>query len=76
MVAEEIARRGIASEQVRRVHYQRITPQRRGSKGQNVGYLAWVYPKKEGPGALIIELSPSCEVRAARYYTGPEDAAE
>ncbi|MDX1574986.1 MAG: hypothetical protein R3285_02260 [Kiloniellales bacterium] len=76
VVAEEIARQGIASEQVRRIHYQRMTPRRRSSKGQNKGYEAWVYPKKEGPGALIIELSPSCEVRGAHYYTGPPEETD
>ncbi len=76
VVAEEIAREGIASEQVRRIHYQRMTPQRRGTKGQNEGYEAWVYPKKEGPGALIVELSPTCQVRDAWYYTGPPEETD
>lgn len=76
VVAEEVARQGIASEQIRRIHYQRMTPQRRGSKGQNEGYEAWIYPKKEGPGALIVELSPTCQVRDAWYHTGPPTETE
>ena len=76
VVAEEVARQGIGADQVRRIHYQRMTPSRRGSKGQNQGYEAWVYPKKEGPGALIVDLSQSCEVRDAWYHTGPSSATE
>ena len=77
-VAEEIARQGILPEQVRRVHYQRISGSQRGAIRQGAGYEAWVYPKKEGPGALIIELSEGCQIRGARYYSGsgPSGAAD
>ena len=63
-------------DQVRRIHFQRMTPQRRGSKGQNEGFEAWVYPKKEGPGAFIVELSPTCQFRDSWYHTGQSDASE
>lgn len=67
-VAEEVARQGIGDEQVRRIHYQRISLSQHGAVTKGAGYEAWVYPRKEGPGALVIELSGSCEVRGFRYH--------
>ena len=76
VVAEEVARQGIGTDQVRRIHYQRISLSQRGATRQGAGYEAWVYPKMEGPGAMIIELSESCQVRDVRFLTGPLSAAE
>lgn len=67
-VAKEIARQGIGEEQVRRIHFQRQSISQRGATRQGAGFQAWVYPKKEGSGALIIDLTESCEVRDVRYH--------
>ncbi len=76
VVDEEVARQGIGTEQVRRIHYQRRSISQRGATRQGAGYEAWVYPKKKGPGAMIIELSESCQVRDVRFLTGSDNAAE
>ncbi len=76
VVAEEVARQGIGTDQVRRIHYQRRSLSQRGATRQGAGYEAWVYPKKEGSGALIIELSESCQVRDVRFHTGSGSTAE
>jgi hypothetical protein len=76
VVAEEVARQGIGTDQVRRIHYQRISLSQHGATRQGAGYEAWVYPKKEGPGAMIIELSESCQVRDVRFHTGPPSTVE
>jgi hypothetical protein len=70
-VAEEIARQGIAEDQVRRIYYQRVSLARRGAARTGAGFLAWVYPKKEGPGAMIVEISESCQVREVRFHRPP-----
>lgn len=75
-VAEEVARQGIGEEQVRRIHYQRISLSEHGAVSKSAGYEAWVYPKKEGPGALVIKLSGSCEVRGFRYHQPEQDSGE
>lgn len=76
VVADEVTRQGILTEQVRRIHYQRRSISQRGATRQGAGYDAWVYPKKEGSGAMIIELSESCQVRNVRFHTGSDSAAE
>ncbi len=53
-----------------------MTSPRRSGKGQNEGYKAWVYPKKKGPGALIVELSSTCQLRDVWYYTGRANGTE
>ena len=76
VVAEEIARQGIGRDQVRRIHYQKLSVSQRGATDQGAGYDAWVYPVKEGPGVMIIELSASCQVRDVRLEKGADGAAE
>ena len=61
-VDQEIARQGISQAQVRRVHFQRRYAKRRDASNRVTGYEAWVYPVKKGPGAMIVELSESCQV--------------
>ena len=75
-VAEEVARQGIDEDQVRRIHYQRISLSQHGAVTKGAGYEAWVYPKKEGPGALVIELSGNCQVRGFRYHQPERDSGE
>ena len=77
VVDEEVARQGIGTEQVRRrIHYQRRSISQRGATPQGAGYEAWVYPKKEGSGAMIIELSESCQVRDVRFHRASRGTAE
>jgi hypothetical protein len=76
VVDEEVARQGIGTEQVRRIWYQRRSVSQRGATRQGAGYEAWVYPKKAGSGAMIIELSESCQVRDVRFRTGSDSTAE
>ncbi len=76
VVDEEVARQGIGTEQVRRIHFQRRSISQRGATRLGAGYEAWVYPKKAGSGAMIIELSESCQVRDVRFHTGSDSSAE
>ena len=76
VVDEEVARQGIGTEQVRRIWYQRRSVSQRGATRQGAGYEAWVYPKKAGSGAMIIELSESCQVRDVRFHAGSDSTAE
>lgn len=69
-VDQEIARQGISQEQVRRVHFQRRYAKRRDASNRITGYDAWVYPVKKGPGAMIVELSESCQVTNVWYRGG------
>jgi hypothetical protein len=75
-VDEEVARQGVGTEQVRRIHYQRRSISQRGATRQGAGYEAWVYPKKEGSDAMIIELSESCQVRDVRFHRASRSTAE
>ncbi len=76
VVDEEVARQGIGTEQVRRIWYQRRSLSQRGATRQGAGHDAWVYPKKAGSGAMIIELSESCQARDVRFHTGSDSSAE
>lgn len=60
-VADELRRQGVASDRIRRIHYQKQSISLRGATGRVSGYEAWVYPNV-GRDALIIELSQSCQV--------------
>lgn len=76
VVAEEVARQGISTEQVRRIYYQSQSLSQRGAIRQGAGYQVWVYPKKAGSGAMIIELSGSCQVRDVRFHRASRSAAD
>ena len=69
-VDQEIARQGISEAQVRRIHFQRRYAKRRDASNRVTGYEAWVYPVKKGPGAMIVELSESCQVTNVWYRGG------
>lgn len=69
-VDQEIARQGVSQAQVRRIHFQRRYAKRRDASNRVTGYDAWVYPVKEGPGAMIVELSESCQVTNVWYRGG------
>ena len=69
-VDQEIARQGISQAQVRRIHFQRHYAKRRDASNRVTGYEAWVYPVKKGPGAMIVELSESCQVTNVWYRGG------
>ena len=69
-VDQEIARQGVSEAQVRRIHFQRRYAKRRDASNRVTGYEAWVYPVKKGPGAMIVELSESCQVTDVWYRGG------
>ena len=56
-VREALAQRNVSQDWIKRVHYQAL---RTGSR--IAGFEAWVYPK-DGRGALVVELSATCQVR-------------
>ncbi len=56
-VREALAQRNVSQDRIKRVHYQAL---RTGSR--IAGFEAWVYPK-DGRGALVVELSATCQVR-------------
>jgi hypothetical protein len=61
-VRNAMAERNVTEDWIRRVHYQAIrNPSRTGST-RIEGFQAWVYPR-QGRGALVVELSNSCQVR-------------
>ena len=61
-VRNAMAERNVTEDWIRRVHYQAVqNPSRTGST-RIEGFQAWVYPK-QGRGALVVELSNSCQVR-------------
>jgi hypothetical protein len=61
-VRDAMAERNVTAEWIRRVHYQAIRSSSRTGSTRVLGFEAWVYPK-DGRGAVVVELSTSCEVR-------------
>ena len=59
---QAVFQQNIIVDRIRRVHYQRIMTKQRGVSSRITGIEAWIYPKN-GPGALVIVLTESCEVR-------------
>ena len=61
-VRTAMAERNVTPEWIRHVHYQRLQGRSREGSNRLTGFEAWVFPKN-GEGAIVVELSPSCEVR-------------
>ena len=61
-VRNQLAQHNVSPDWVRRIHYQARVSTRGRVGDRIVGFDAWVYPKN-GNGALVIELSESCQVQ-------------
>ena len=56
-VRDALAERNVRRDWIDRIRYQAVR-----SGGRVTGFEAWVYPK-DGRGALVVELSETCQVR-------------
>ncbi len=66
-VRNELAHRGVSQDWIRQVSYHTRTMNQGGASNRIIGFDAWVFPK-EGRGALVVELTETCQVRRVWAY--------
>lgn len=64
-VSDALIEEGVSPQAVKNVDYQAVDEANPRSSNRLRGFEAWVYP--QSGGALVVELSASCQVRDVRW---------